>query len=344
VVILTNFENFPTQWTTATGIAGESRLLEEPHEYVRAAKQTKESIAVINCNSSLTLSLAARFAVTFQPPPLVAVDLILRRPRSIKSKLQLPVKRALLSRVDFFIHYFRDVSAYQAVFGISPERSAFVSFKVNLFDASRPHPSGGGDYVVCLGRTLRDFDTFFAAMEQVPYPGAISTPDFEQFQLHGARFSRTLAQLPKNVRILPDNGSAEGMLRILERAKIVVVPILKESMAASGCSTTLNAMWLGRCVIGTEGPGFSDVFQNGEVLSAPPEDPVALARVIRQAWEDDALRTSVAQAGFRFAADAGGEQELFQRVIEQVVTWYGKRRGERANESGTARVESGGIN
>jgi hypothetical protein len=52
----------------------------------------------------------------------------------------------------------------------------------------------------------------------------------------------------------------------------------------------------------------------------------------------------VAQAGFRFAADAGGEQELFQRVIEQVVTWYGKRRGERANESGTARVESGGIN
>lgn len=325
MVILTNFQNFPLTWKTTNGVAGESRFVQSAGDYLKLARQVAEPVAVINCNPGLTLDLAARFAISPHAPPLVAVDLVLRRPRSLRSKLVLPFKRLLLNRVDLFIHYFRDLSAYRALFGIGSERSAFVSFKVNLFDRSWNDRPGSGDYVLCLGRTLRDFDTFFKAMEQLPYPAAIPKPDFHHLQLHGSRFTRALDQLPANVHLLDDDGSSEAMFEILRRAKVVAVPILRESMAASGCSTCLNAMSLGKCVVGTEGPGFSDVFKNGELLCVPPESPDALATAIRQVWEDDALRERIATAGQAYARQAGGEQDLYRRVVECVVDWYRTR-------------------
>ncbi|MBV9611972.1 MAG: glycosyltransferase [Acidobacteriaceae bacterium] len=323
MVILTNIENFPSAWQTESGFAGESRIVHSAREYLAAGAGLPAAVALVNCDPTLTLELAGLLQVTQRRLPLVALDLVLRRPQSWPGRLAIPLKRLILRRVDLFIHYFRDLRAYERLFGVGPERSAFVPFKVNLLKESRPGYTPDGEYVLCFGRTLRDFDTFFAAMEQLPYPGAISEPDFPELKLHGARFSRTLEELPQNVRALDDDGSMQTMLRILERAKIVVVPVLKTSTAASGCSTYLNAMCLGKCVIGTEGPGLSDVFQNGEVLSVPPEDPAALAAAVRRAWEDDELRRRTGAAGYRYAALAGGEQELYRRVIEQVVSWYG---------------------
>jgi len=325
VVILSNFKSFPAQWTTSVGIGGNSKFANTGKDYVRLARENKDAIAIVNCNPVLTLEVAARFMALARRPPLVAVDLVLRRPRAAASRLMHPIKRALLNRVDFFVHYFRDVSGYQRIFGIGADRSTFVRFKVNLIGRSRQASQSDGEYVLCLGKTLRDFDTFFAAMERLPCMGAIPTPDFNELRLHGSRFSRSLADLPKNVRILEDDGTSQGMLRLLEGAKVVAVPILKESMAASGCGITLNAMSLGKCVVGTMGPGFSDVFQSGEAICVPPEDPTALARAIAQVWDDDALRLTVAQAGYNYAVAAGGERDLFQRIIEQVVSWHQMR-------------------
>jgi glycosyltransferase involved in cell wall biosynthesis len=89
-------------------------------------------------------------------------------------------------------------------------------------------------------------------------------------------------------------------------------------MAASGISTALNAMLLGKCVIGSEGPGISDVFSD-ELLTVPPEDPLALAEIIERAWTNEDLRTKTATAGNRHALSLGGEPELYQRIIDQVV-------------------------
>lgn len=319
MVIVINIENFPLSWVARDGLAGESRIAHSADEYLRVSQQVSDPVAVVNCDPRLTLELAARFAQR-GGPALVAVDLVLRRPKSVASLLLLPFKRLLLKRVDLFIHYFKDLRAYKALYGIGANRSSFVSFKVNLHTG--PKQSNLGEYVLCLGRTLRDFDTFFAAMEEVPYAGAIAKPDFHQLKLHGSRFTRAVDQLSRNIRVLDDDGSDEAMLKLLEGARIVAVPILKESIAASGCSTSLNAMWLGKCVIGTEGPGWSDVFEKGEIISVPPENPSALAEAIRRVWEDDDLRTRVANAGRQYAMAAGGEQELYQRIIQTVVDWY----------------------
>ena len=142
---------------------------------------------------------------------------------------------------------------------------------------------------------------------------------------HHARFTRPPGGLPPNVRILDDDGSEPSQIRILGNAKIVVLPILKASLVASGISTCLNAMQLGKCVIGSEGPGMSDIFQD-EIIAVPPEDPVALAAAIKRAWEDEVLRSRTGHAGHLYALKAGGETELYQRIINCTVLWYRRRK------------------
>jgi hypothetical protein len=61
------------------------------------------------------------------------------------------------------------------------------------------------------------------------------------------------------------------------------------------------------------------------VLTAPPEDPTALAEVIRRAWRDRELRERGA-AGYRYAFEPGGEPELAQRLTDPMVARYHSRR------------------
>ncbi len=240
------------------------------------------------------------------------------------------LKKPLLKQVDLFIHYFRDFRRYSEAFGIAADRNEFVPFKANLGRRQAELQSNpDGEYVLCFGRSLRDFDTFFGAMEKLPYPAAIARVDPAQLRAHHARFTRAEKSLPPNVRVLDDDGSEAAQIRILGGARIVVLPILKASVVASGISTCLNAMLLGKCVVGSEGPGMSDVFDR-EIVTVPPEDPQALSAAIRRVWEDDHLRFRTAAAGHEYALRMGGEQELYQRIIDVIALWYRRRKASRA--------------
>ena len=47
-----------------------------------------------------------------------------------------------------------------------------------------------------------------------------------------------------------------------------------------------------------------------------------MAETIRQAWEDADLRIATAKAGRQFALRAGGEPELYKRIIDVITRWY----------------------
>jgi len=321
MLIVTNFAGFPRQWMSSSGQAGQTRIARDWREFVQQATEA-DSILLVNCEPRLVMELAAYFlAFPFRRRPLVSADLVLRRPATRVALCTLPLKRFLLSRVDHHIHYFKDLSGYQELFGIQLARSSFVPFKANLHRCCANEAEADGEYVLCFGRSLRDYDTFFRAMEQLPYPAAISRPDFAQLRAHDARFTRNLNELPNNLRLLEDDGTDQAQIRILSRARMVVLPILKSSIAASGISTCLNAMLLGRCVIGTAGPGMSDIFSE-EALIVPPEDPDRLAEQIRLAWKDDELRRRTAQFGHRYVLGLGGEPEFHQRIIDCVAGWH----------------------
>ncbi len=318
MLIVHNFRAFPERWEAGTGQQGTSVYAGDRAAAFLEHRLNREAVFVVNGNVALVMELAARQFRSARRP-LIAVDLVLRAPEDFAGRLLLPPKKALLGRVDRFIHYFRDTRGLTRVYGIGPERSSYVPFKVNLADRHSLTPEAEGEYVLCFGRSMRDFDTFLAGMEQVPdIPGAITHPDSRAFAAHHARFTRPISAIPANVRVLDDDRTEESEIRILRNARLVVLPILAKSLVASGISTCLNAMFLGKCVIGSEGPGMSDIFTS-EILTFPPEDPRRMAEMIRRAWDDSDLRRATAAAGRRFALQAGAEPELYQRIIDEVA-------------------------
>jgi len=318
MLIVHNFQAFPQKWRTTAGQQGTSIYAGSRAAAFLEHRQNREAVFIVNGNVALVMELAARMLAGARRP-LIAVDLVLREPENFAGRMVLPLKKTLLSRVDRFIHYFRDLRGLTRVYGIGPERSSYVPFKVNLADRHALAPEPEGEYVLCFGRSMRDFDTFLAAMERLPdVPGAITRPDPQVFAKHHARFTRPLSTIPSNVRLLDDDRTEESEIRILRNARLIVLPILAKSLVASGISTCLNAMYLEKCVIGSEGPGMSDIFTS-EILTFPPEDAQRNDRTIRRAWDDSALRRATAAAGRQFALKAGTEQELYQRVIDEVT-------------------------
>lgn len=322
--IVTNMAAIPSPWRARDGRTGARSLARTVWASLKAGRP-KDTVFVTNCDPDLTMGLV--LAGLIWPParrPVAAFDLVLRRPATAKARLLHVVKRALLARVALVINLFSDTTGLAEVYGIAPERCVFVPFKVNLSPSEVAGAPRAEDYVLCFGRSLRDFDTFFDAMATLPLPGAIAQVDTAELQRHGARFTRPLAALPANVRQLKDDGTPRAQLDMLARAKLVVIPVLKSSIVASGISTALNAMRLGKCVIGSEGPGMSDIFST-EVLTVPAEDPAALAAMINRAWHDDGLRQRTAAAGLAYAEAQGGEAELAQRVVEAVAARFSRR-------------------
>jgi glycosyltransferase involved in cell wall biosynthesis len=289
---------------------------------LRRARQC--DLVLINCDPPLTLALSAAFALLgFLRRPIVAADLILREPATLRQRLALPLKRWLLGRVDHFIHHFKDLSGYERLFGIGADRSSYVPFKPNLRYRHEAAPDPDGEYVLCLGRSLRDFDTFLEAVERLPYPAAMAEPDLEQLRAHGSRLTRPRREFPSQVTLVKhDPGDYGSQAEILSRARLVVLPLLKSCLV--GVGTALNAMLLGKCVIISEGPATHGLFE-GEVLTVPPEDPRALAAMIDRAWQDRELRERTAAAGHRYALSLGGEPELVQRLLEAAVCFYAGR-------------------
>jgi glycosyltransferase involved in cell wall biosynthesis len=326
VRIVTDFNRFPPQWQALCGAAGtatEVRALAELKQGLSSA-----DIVVINGDIGLLMRLVLWFWLGLAPRrPIVAVDIVLRVPRpGWRGWLALKFKRWVLSHVDLFIHYFRDTREYERIYGISDAKSCYVPFKANggvsyKCDVTSAASLSLGEHVLCAGRSLRDYDTFFEAMEGTEIPAAVPEPDFTGLREHGSRWSRKREQLPKNLRLLPDRGGPNAWRSHLEAARLVVIPVLKQSICASGIGTYLDAMALGKCVIVSRGPGVSDVLTN-QVLMVDPEDPQALRAAIVRAWNDQPLREQVAIAGFRYAQECGEEADLYQRIIDQVASRF----------------------
>jgi len=277
-------------------------------------------LIVVDCRDTLLRKITTYYLLhPWKRKSLVAVDLVLRRPDRLRQRVSALVKRVLFGRVDHFIHYFKDTTGYTRYFGISPARSSYVPFKVNNLDISLPPEDFREDYIFTMGRSLRDYDTFIQAIAELPYPAAIPEFSFDDFEGKDETFRWTRQNVPKHLSILRDRGSREDLVRNLARARLVVIPTQASSMCASGLSTYLDAMYLGKCVIISAGPGASDLLTS-EALVVPAGNVAALRDAIRKAWEDDRLRQETAAAGRAYATSLGGEPELLQRLLRHAVT------------------------
>jgi glycosyltransferase involved in cell wall biosynthesis len=285
------------------------------------AQLSAADLIVIDCGDTLVYKIAMHFLLfPWKKRPLVAVDIVLRKPLRWRDRLLALIKRLLLSRVDHFIHYFKDVAGYSKYFGVSAARSSYVPFKANNWGAQLPAELQE-EYIFTMGVSLRDYDTFIRAISELPYPAAIPEYSLLHSDSRNASCRWTKDNVPANLQIVQDFGKRANITRNLSMARIVVIPIEPNSLCASGISTYLDAMYLGKCVIVTEGPGASDLLTD-QALLVPPKDVAALRDTIRRAWEDDDLRHRTAAAGRKYALALGGEVELLRRIFARsLLAW-----------------------
>ena len=78
--------------------------------------------------------------------------------------------------------------------------------------------------MLCFGRSKAGLRYVLRRRRRVALPGGDTAAEFEQLRANSYRFTWPLDKLPPNVRILPDEGTDESMIRAIEKAKLVVLP------------------------------------------------------------------------------------------------------------------------
>jgi hypothetical protein len=172
MLLVTDFwRSFPEQWTAASGLRGRTVAgLRTVRDFLKYCDRP-DAVFLLNAagNIRLVYQLAACFLVRPRlRRPLVVVDIVLRAPVHAVDYAVLPLKRFLISRVDRHILYFTDLTGYQKWFGVDPAKCAYVPFKVNIPFPESIERYSQGEYVLCFGRSQRDWETFFGAMRQLP--------------------------------------------------------------------------------------------------------------------------------------------------------------------------------
>lgn len=248
---------------------------------------------------------------------IVAVDMVLRVPKTAKARLAAWVRSRLWTQVDQYIHYFKDLRGFSSHYGIGAVKSDYVPFKANLFAEAIAHKDkfglADGNYVFSAGRSLRDYQTLIEAARISGLPTAILFTSQSDWAAHGTALD--IDNLPSNVRLIPDTGGKQGWLEGLQGARMVVVPTLPESICASGIGTYLDAMALGKPVIISRGPGADDVLTDQQARFVAPAEPEALAQAMRQLWDNNNAATTLAANGQRYALGLGDEQALLARIF-----------------------------
>jgi glycosyltransferase involved in cell wall biosynthesis len=192
-----------------------------------------------------------------------------------------------------------------------PGRFRFVGVPVDTrYFLPRPDQPLGP--VVAVGDDVaRDFDTFRAAVVPLPIQAIVKT--------------RMVQEDPTsypNVRVLSKRLSREAYRDLLASALVVVVP-LHIAMHASGISTFLEAMALGKAVVVSDSPGMRDyIIDNGNCLVVPCNDRDALRAAIARLIDDSELRIRLGANARSFAEQQCSPEAIapdFENILRPLV-------------------------
>jgi glycosyltransferase involved in cell wall biosynthesis len=224
-----------------------------------------------------------------------------------------PLVRWSLGRVARFLVYFRDSAVFERMLHLPSSKFHYIPFKVNGLELIRSASAHDGGYIFSGGRSRRDFATFFKAVGDLGYPVKLLTGEESDLVPHGSSL-RDLT-IPENVELLRSDASMEHFVQLLAGARIVVIPLLKNTRTQAGIGVYLQGMAARKCVIVSSGLGVSDVLTEGLAMIVPAGDADALRTAIKRAWEDAELRERYAAAAAGYALALGAEDHLRRSVL-----------------------------
>ena len=289
-------------------------------EWITLLKAMKQhDLALINCAAPELIKVCfARWLLFGRCAQIVSLDTVLPIPKTntLKQRLKLSVIRWLFKQPKLFIEYFRRTEGYTKHYGIPDEKFSYIPFKVNGLEMIQQIESTDQGYIFCGGNTRRDFNSLIKATKHIDYPVRIVTMGDGEITKHGSALSTN--NPPKNVDIVRHDGERKSFLEHISGASLVVLPVLKGNISATGISVYLSSMALGKCVIISSGPAVDDVVPTDAAITVPPEDIAALTSAIKTTLDDHNLREKTAAAGKAYALSLGGEKNLYANVINQL--------------------------
>lgn len=183
--------------------------------------------------------------------PILASLLFLKR-RVVLMDVEWPkVKRGLFNRaaslgsVAVCCFTSEEIRRYSLQYRIPISKFKLVQAP---FDSKNIIDPVDGGYIFAGGYQARDWKTFLAAVEGLPYKVRIFT-------------SEVLEPLSDNVTI--EHSNSKDYYLAMAHASCVVVPIRPEPMRITGMMTWANAMAMGKTVIVTEPLGATDYIDHG---------------------------------------------------------------------------------
>jgi len=276
-------------------------------------------VALINCAAPELIKVCfARWLLLGRCAQIISLDTVLPIPKTntLKQRLKLSAVRWLFKQPKVFIEYFRRTEGYTHHYGIPADKFSYIPFKVNGLEMIQQITPSDQGYIFCGGNTRRDFNSLIEAARQIDHPVRIVTMGDGEITKHGSALSTD--NLPSNVEIVRHDGERKSFLEHIAGASLVVLPVLKGNISATGISVYLSSMALGKCVIISSGPAVDDVVPTDAAITVPPEDIEALTSAIKITLDNPNLREKTAAAGKAYALSLGGEKNLYTNVINQL--------------------------
>lgn len=204
---------------------------------------------------------------------------------SVKSLILLPLYRYAFKNLDgLIVNAIEERRFYSRLMDRPETVIRFIPFPSNIDYPQMIEDHAG--YVFAAGSSLRDWKTFFLAIEDLKLPSIVvaSAKDVE------------CKRVPDNCELYLDI-PYEDYKALLRKAKVVVVP-LTETRRSTGQSCFLEAMSYGKPVIVADVVGCRDyVVENVNGLYYRPGDVASLKETILRVLGDEDLRRKIAESG-----------------------------------------------
>jgi hypothetical protein len=190
-----------------------------------------------------------------------------------------------------------EIERYSRHFEVPLEKFRLVLLAFQSQDVFEPGDEG---YVFTGGKQGRDWNTFFRAVEGLPYPVKLYA-------------TKKPSGAPPNVTVA--SVSREEFYRRMAAASCVVVPLIEEPLRIPGDTTWTNAMGSGKVVIATDPVGAPDYMEHGvSGYYVRHGDADALRQCIVRVMEDPELRRRVGAAA-RERAQREFSPDVFRRQV-----------------------------
>ena len=192
-------------------------------------------------------------------------------------------------------------------YGVVPERLRYVPLNTTI-QAPSLSPLDEG-FVLCAGRTLRDYTTLILAARHIAAPVHVICGEHD--------LDRLTLPLPSNVEVFREVPRAV-YLDQLRRCRVLALPLLPTERS-TGQVVMLEAMAMGKPVVATASPGTLDTIRHGENgFLVEEEDAAALTHQVNVLVRDAELAGRIGRQAVADMIELGSAERHARLKLEAI--------------------------